>query len=425
MYDNPISHHSILASATPAYLGMLAEHFLNWLGTFGKQPGGGVTRLLYTREWMQAQHGLSQQMNNWGFDTHYDAVGNLFGRIHGSASPDQTILTGSHIDTVSNGGRYDGAYGIVAGMIAMHYLKEAFGSPKRSLEVVSLCEEEGSRFPITYWGSGHVTGFLTLDQAEGITDHDGIELLDAMKHAGFGNSDLSDVRTDIQTFIELHVEQGSVLEEGGYSIGIVEQIVGQKRYRIEVIGEANHAGTTPMHLRKDALLGANAMIYQLFRLIRQMDAPFVATVGRMELEPNISNVIPSKATFTVDIRHPDTEILNQFCMSMLQTFEQIAEDSQVGMNMNVWLDEPSVHMDPNMVQDIERICNEKGITNRRMPSGAGHDSKLFVPHCPTSLLFVPSHRGVSHSPLEYTSPDELGQGIQVLIQLLYKLGYEN
>lgn len=403
----------------------ITEQTLAWLGTFGEQPGGGVTRLLYSPSWLQAQQALAEKMNEWGLDAYFDGVGNLYGRLRGTSEEPGTILTGSHIDTVRNGGRYDGAYGVVAGMLALKELKEKCGPPRRTLEVVSLCEEEGSRFPLTFWGSGSITGVLTEQDAEGIEDPGGTLLLDAMRTAGFGRgSQPSAARRNIDAFIELHVEQGGVLEHADRSIGIVEQIVGQKRYLFEVAGEANHAGTTPMAMRKDALAGANRMIHQLFDAVRSAGPPLVATVGKIQLEPNIPNVIPGKAIFTVDMRHPRAERLDSFGEEINRSFRQIAEQEGLGLQARVWLEGPPVHMNEALADLSERICFEEGISCKRMSSGAGHDAQLFASFCPTALLFVPSAGGISHSPLEYTNSRFLEQGVEVLMKLLHKLAYE-
>ncbi|UUZ81998.1 hydantoinase/carbamoylase family amidase [Paenibacillus sp. P26] len=282
------------------------EELLFWMASYGKQEHGGVTRLLYSEDWLRAQRALALKMEQWGMSASFDQVGNLFGRLEGSDRGKKAVLTGSHIDTVKNGGLYDGAFGIAAGMVALKYLKRHFGTPKRSLEAISLCEEEGDRFPMTYWGSGSITGSRGFEQIAEMTDGDGVPFEEAMKKCGFGKGTYRDSRRDdIAAFIELHVEQGIVLERKNKPIGIVDAIVGQRRYTFQVTGEANHAGTTPMIWRKDAVGGASEMIRRLLNAAQDEGEPMVATVGRIEVEPNVANVIPGKVTFTADIRHPE------------------------------------------------------------------------------------------------------------------------
>lgn len=190
--------------------------YIEWLAQYGASADGGVTRLLYTKEWMDAQLAVKTEMSAFGLETRFDDVGNVFGRLSGTQSPDEVIVTGSHIDTVINGGKYDGAYGVLAAMLAIKRLKETYGAPKKTLEAVSLCEEEGSRFPMTYWGSGNLTGVFSLQDGAEPRDESGVSLQHAMHESGFGKGVFqSAYRTDISAFVELHIEQGKTLEMSG------------------------------------------------------------------------------------------------------------------------------------------------------------------------------------------------------------------
>jgi allantoate deiminase len=401
------------------------EEMVGWLASYGADPEGGVTRLLYTSSWAEAQQALEQKMRESGLETYYDEVGNLYGRLSSNNPEEGTILTGSHVDTVKHGGKYDGAFGILAGLLALRYLKETYGPPRRHLEVVSLCEEEGSRFPLTFWGSTNITGTAPLDKISHIQDTGEIPFIEAMSEAGFGAGHYRNPRReDILSFIELHIEQGPILEREKIPIGIVEQIVGQKRYTIECIGEANHAGTTPMAWRKDALRGSSQMIVTIMESADRIGAPLVATVGKIEVEPNVSNVIPNKVTFTLDIRHPQGDVLDSFCDEAIAACCDIAQDRGLQLKVEKHLDVRPVEMDASLLRRIETICRNLAIPYKLMSSGAGHDAQIMALHYPTSLIFVPSHRGISHNPAEYTSKEDLAAGVQVLIQLLYQLGYE-
>lgn len=397
---------------------------LEELGQIGADPSGGVTRLLYTESWKQAQFWLAERMTEAGLAVRFDRVGNLYGRLEGTSPQASVILTGSHVDTVRSGGKYDGAYGIAAALTAVASLKEQYGRPKRTLEVVSFCEEEGSRFPLAYWGSGRVTGMHPPELADTARDPEGTLLGEAMRESGFGREDQPDpLRSDIGTFIEVHVEQGVILERMKECIGIVETIAGQRRYIVQVEGKTNHAGTTPMSMRQDALSAAAEMIQMLEKAARNAGDPLVATVGRMKIDPNIPNVIAGKVEFSVDIRHLSETMLAGFCEAVLRKFESIAARRGLQLSIQTALQSRPAPMDPLLTGRLETICRERGLSYRRMMSGAGHDAQSFVPVCPTAMLFVPSRDGVSHSPEEYTAPEHLETGASVLAKMLYELAY--
>jgi allantoate deiminase len=404
-----------------------AADLLQWLAQFGAGQGGGVTRLLYTSAWQQAQAALAEKLLSIGLTPYFDDAGNLFGRLAGMY--EGVIVTGSHVDTVTHGGRYDGAYGIVAGVLALAYLKEKFGPPLRSIEVVSFAEEEGSRFPLTFWGSGNIIGRYKTQEPPHLQDAEGITLAEAMHAAGFGQGKALDDRqpyspSSWSAFIELHIEQGSVLEREGRQIGIVQGIVGQRRFTFEVKGEANHAGTTPMSYRKDALCGASEMILAIRDAAVAYGDPMVATVGRLEANPGVSNVVAGSATFTLDVRHPQVEALDEFCSALMEQLKLIAGKSGLSISGSPWMDGAPAMMSAELTDAARQICCSRGFSSRDMYSGAGHDAQLLAPVCPTAMLFVPSRGGISHSPEEYTKPEELAAGIVVLIDLLYLLAYK-
>lgn len=405
-------------------LGQEAVRILTWLGKYGKDPEGGISRFLYRKEWTEAQKALAGFMRQRDFVVRYDEVGNLFGRIEGSSRGQETILTGSHIDTVKNGGIYDGQFGIVAGILAMMYLRKHYGQPLRSLEVVSMAEEEGSRFPYAFWGSKNMLGIAKREDVENITDFDGIHFVDAMSKAGFAfRSENTPVRQDIKAFLETHIEQGGVLEREKKSVGIVEHIVGQRRFTIELTGEANHAGTTPMSYRHDALYAGSRVVCAIIEAANRYGDPLVATVGKLEVTPNIVNVVPGKVLFTLDIRHTDKKILLRFTDDVMKLIGKIAQEVGVEVHTDLWMDADPVPMDAKLVQILRAQCEKQGLSYRMMHSGAGHDSQVIAPVIPTAMLFVPSHNGISHSPLEYTRPEDLAEGIRALASALYELAY--
>lgn len=401
------------------------EHLITWLASFGGSGEGGVTRFLYSKPWLEAQHALKEKMTDWGMEAYFDDSGNLFGRIAGTKNMSGAILTGSHIDTVTNGGRFDGAYGILASLIAVKQLRDAYGAPKTSIEVVSLCEEEGSRFPLTFWGSGNLTGLFDCRKAPAVYDRDGVSIEGAMKRCGFGKGRYrKPFRHDAKCFIELHIEQGGILEASGRQIGIVTDIVGQRRYTIILKGESNHAGTTPMNMRKDAVAMMSLCISCLMKKAKAADPFLTATVGQLEAKPNVPNVIPGEAVFSLDLRHHNETVLDQFSEDLFADFAKLSEESGVQISVQQTTDVKPVKMDPELTRLSKQSAENINVSYREMISGAGHDAQIFGRHCPTSLLFVPSRNGVSHSPEEWTKPEDLISGIKVLSNLLYTLAYE-
>ncbi|MFF2446694.1 allantoate deiminase [Neobacillus sp. NPDC058068] len=397
---------------------------LEWLGEFGEDPAGGVSRLLYSKEWTQAQHALKGWIEEEGLEAGFDEIGNLFGTLKGK-NTNETVLTGSHVDTVKNGGLYDGAYGVVAGILALKYLKQKYGQPLRNIEVVSMAEEEGSRFPYAFWGSKNIVGLAKREDVETITDFDGIPFVEAMKESGFNFKDDSKApRNDLKAFVELHVEQGSVLETEKIPVAVVNNIVGQRRFTVEVNGEANHAGTTPMGYRKDALYAASQMVFEMITMAREAGDPLVTTVGKIEAQPNIVNVVPGKAIFTIDVRHTEKEALVSFTDQITARMNEISKEHGVETTIDMWMDADPVPMDTTVVELIENQFKENGLNFKVMHSGAGHDSQIFAPFVPTAMLFVPSHKGISHNPAEYTEPSDLAEGVKGLIGALYELGYK-
>lgn len=398
--------------------------FIEVLSEYGKTEEGGINRVLYSQPWIDAQKALKDICKKKEFESYYDEVGNLFVRLEGTEFKDETILTGSHIDTVVNGGKLDGQLGIVAGVLAMEYLKTKYGDPLRNIEMVSMVEEEGSRFPFTFWGSKNIVGCMSEEEVKDLKDEDGIDLARAMKTAGFRFKDKTNIRNDIKAFIELHIEQGGVLEIEKKSIGIVEHIVGQKRFLVEVKGEANHAGTTPMGYRRDSLHGASRMISKIMELAKSYGDPLVATVGRLDVSPNTSNVVPGKVIFSIDLRHTQKDTADKFVEEMKLNLKEIAKEMDLDLNIDNYMNGVPVSMDKDLVNIIKTQAEENNLNYKLMHSGAGHDAQIFATHVPTALIFVPSHKGISHNPLEFTETKDLVEGVKVLIKTLYELAYK-
>lgn len=394
--------------------GSRLEQRLDELYAIGAQPDGGTFRGLYDAAWAEAGERVERWMNSAGLTTHRDAVGNIWGRVEGSENG-KSVVTGSHIDTVRRGGRLDGALGIVAGLTAVETLIKEKGTPKRTLEVVAICEEEGSRFNTNFWGSRAITGAITRVDSEIAT---------AMRERGLDPARISNAaRDDIATFVELHIEQGAVLDSMGGALAVVGAIVGTAHLEVTVTGRPDHAGTTPMDLRHDALAGTAAMLQAIESVARSLGPPAVATVGKIHAEPDQVNVTPGRVVFTIDVRHADLSarrVLEQRIRSLCAT---IASERGLALGIHVLQEQPPTPMDAEVRALLHRAAKECRSDAADMVSGAGHDAQILAARCKVGMLFVPSIGGRSHCPEEATKPEHLKLGTEVLARALELLAY--
>ncbi len=392
----------------------LLERRLDELYAIRAEPDGGAYRPLYGGAWATAVERVERWLKDAGLKTRRDAVGNLWGRAEGT-DKGKSIVTGSHIDTVRRGGRLDGALGIVAGLTAVEALLEEKGKPRRSLEVVAICEEEGSRFATNFWGSRAIVGAIHAPDAA---------MAEAMRERGLDPATVaSAARDDIDTFVELHIEQGAVLESANVPVAIVKAIVGTAHLEVTVTGRPDHAGTTPMDLRLDALAGAAAMVQAIESIAKSLGKPAVATVGKLEVEPDQINVVPGKVVFTVDLRHSDLggrRALEERIRSLCAT---ISQERRLGLAIRTLQEKPPVAMDPDVRALLARAAKECGVQAAEMVSGAGHDAQILAARCKVGMLFVPSVGGRSHCPEEHTDPGHLELGARVLVRALELLAY--
>jgi len=389
------------------------EQRLDELYAIGAQRDGGAYRGLYDDAWAQALDLVERWFKDAGLKTRRDAVGNLWGRADG-ANKGKAVVTGSHIDTVRRGGRLDGALGIVAGLTAVESLLKD-GPPQRTLEVVAICEEEGSRFNTNFWGSRAIVGAL-----DRVPD----DIAAAMRARGLDAARVSSAaRDDIDTFIELHIEQGAVLESTGTPLAVVSAIVGTAHLEVTVTGRPDHAGTTPMTLRRDALAAAAAMIQAVESIARALGPPAVATVGRIRIEPDQMNVVPGRCVFTVDLRHADLGARRALEQRVRSLCETIASERSLGLEMRVLQEKPPVAMHPDVRSLLARAARESGGHATELVSGAGHDAQVLAARCKVGMLFVPSIGGRSHCPEESTKPEYLELGSRVLRKALQIIAY--
>ncbi len=405
-------------------VGKVLKREIDALSAIGSDPSGGMTRLLYSESWLEAQKYVENYLDKVGMDTYYDEIGNLFGRIEGQKHPDETILVGSHIDTVVNGGNLDGQYGVITAYLATQRLIEEHGQPDRSIEVISMAEEEGSRFPYAFWGSKNFVRTADKSDVENAKDSQGYKFVDAMRESGFDFRTSDEKREDIKAFLEIHIEQGNVLEKEEKQVGIVTSIVGQQRYTVTLKGAANHAGTTPMGYRKDAVHAFSKICVEAIDKAKNEGDPLVLTFGRVDPKPNTVNVVPGEVTFSIDCRHTDEEALRVFTNNLVADIKRTVDEMDMDVEIDHWMDESPVPMDETIIELLKEAADEGGYKYKVMHSGAGHDAQIIAPHYPTGLVFVPSIDGISHNPAESTKLVDLVEGVKMFADALYKLAYD-
>jgi len=354
------------------------------------------------------------------FDAFTDAAGNFFLRLSG-ADPDlPPVLTGSHIDSQPTGGRFDGIFGVLAGLEALEAMRDTGWIPPRSVEVVGWMNEEGSRFAPGMMGSEAFTGVRPLDEILATCDNDGVSVRDALKtvNAAVPLPELP-LRRPLAAYVEAHIEQGPVLEQRGIAIGRVTGIQGKQTYRVTVTGEEAHAGTKPMAERRDALIAALAMVQVLHRLCSEADPAVMFTVGRFEVAPNAPSVVPARVIFSIDLRHPDTDLMRRLGNCFAELCRKAAGPCEVKLEGLV--DTPSMTFDAGIGARITAAAEALGNNVMDLPSAAGHDARHLASITPSGMIFIPSRGGISHHESEWSEPAQLAAGTRVLAAVLADL----
>ena len=395
---------------------------LDTLSAIGATPEGGVRRLALSDADKEGRDLVTGWMKELGLSVRIDRIGNIIGTRAGQENL-APVMTGSHIDTVFNGGNLDGNLGVLAGLEVIETLNEASIETSRPLAVAVFTNEEGARFQPDMMGSLVYAGGYELEKALNTQDDQGVLLGDELRLIGYAG-DMPCGETIPSAFVELHIEQGPILEREGITLGVVENLQGISWTEVIFSGQANHAGTTPMHLRRDAGYCAGALTAFVHEMAKQIGGAQVATVGVIELEPNIINVVPSRARVTVDLRNPDNARLIA-AENRLQDFLSDlskAEDVEVQTNSLARFD--PVQFDDDIAERIEDHARALGHSCRRMTSGAGHDAQMMSRICPTAMIFTPSVNGVSHNPAEATAAEDIMAGANVLLHTLLDLTKE-
>jgi allantoate deiminase len=382
--------------------------------------GTGVTRFAWSPEIAAASRWLVAELDAIGLDATIDPAGNVIGRWDAGSGP--AVAVGSHLDTVPRGGRFDGALGVISGLEAIRRLKASGFIPARPLWLMSFTDEEGARFGTSMLGSRAFVG-EPLDELADRRDADGIALRDAMAGAGFDFERLPEARgiDAVGAYVELHIEQGRVLEHARASVGIVTGLAGILGVRVVFSGRADHAGTTPMNDRRDALAGAARVALAVREMAAGERSLMRATVGKIAVEPGGFNVIPARCEFTVDLRAVGAEAFADAERRVFALLERVADEEGLGVEHATFHRQPPHDSDAEILDALRAAARAAGIEAVELASGAGHDAMVLGRHVPTGMVFVPSRGGLSHTPDEYTSPEDCEAGVQVLAHALATL----
>lgn len=386
------------------------------LAAIGADPGGGITRYAFSPEERAAKDLVGDMLRAAGLSTFEDAAGNLFGRLEGAEADAPALIVGSHIDTVPNGGMFDGALGVMAAVECVHAIAASGTTIRHPIEVVAFTDEEGARFRRGVFGSKAFTGVDVSPWAQ-LRDVWGQDARSVMAAGGVDADRLSDAEREPATvlaFLELHIEQGEVLSSQGERVGIVEGIVGIRRLVVRFDGVANHAGTTPMAMRRDALLAGAELALATEAIAVAAGAGAVGTVGTFEVTPGAANVIPGSTELNVEFRALDPDVLARCIVDARERARGIASTRQLAVELEETVDTPPVMMDSRLVDRLVRAARASNTSVLRMPSGAGHDAMILAQRYPTAMLFVPSRDGISHNPAEWTDWDDIGPATQLL-----------
>ena len=393
------------------------------LAEIGPIEGGGNNRLALTDADRAGRDLVITWMRDLGLAVTIDTIGNVVAAMTdvGEGPP---VMMGSHIDTVATGGKYDGNLGVLAALEVIETVMERGLDLDRPLAAAFFTNEEGSRFPPDMMGSLCYTGGLTVEEAMSATDADGLSVGDELARIGYSGPTPCPGPVP-HAFVELHIEQGPVLERNGVRIGAVEGVQGISWTEITLTGQSNHAGTTPMSMRRDAGLAAGEVVVAVRRIATEMGGTQVGTVGALRLHPDLVNVVAARAKLIVDLRNTDDGDLQTAERRLLAELKQIAESEGVSVDTK-WVArfEPVV-FDPRVVSLVESTAESLGLSVQRMPSGAGHDAQILADVCPSGMVFVPSVKGISHNPAEHTEPDDLTAGANVLLNTVVALARDH
>lgn len=413
-------------SAEPAPLRVDADRLigrLRELGQVGAIDGGGCARLALTDADREGRDLVAMWMRDAGLEVAVDAIGNVVATRPGR-EPGPPVMCGSHVDTVATGGIYDGNLGVLAGLEVLETLNDGDIVTRRPVAVAFFTDEEGSRFAPDMLGSLVYAGGLGVEEAHDIVSIDGARLGDELERIGYlGPTPCPGLVP--HAYVELHIEQGPVLDRAGEVVGAVTGIQGISWQELVITGQANHAGTTPMEYRHDAGYAAAGVVTFVRRMVGEMGGRQVGTVGRLRLRPDLVNVVAARAVLTVDLRNTDEALLQEAERRLEVYLAELAAAEGVRIDRRPLARFEPVDFDPRIISLVEATAGSLGYSTRRLPAGAGHDAQMLARLCPAGMIFVPSVNGVSHNPAEFTEPEHLVAGANILLRMLVRLAEED
>lgn len=391
------------------------------LGNIGITEGEGPSRVAASDEDKEGRDFVVNLMKDSGLEVKIDRIGNIFGIWEDQKNKNEkALMLGSHIDSVINAGIFDGCYGVLAAIEVVRTLKDKEFIPKRPIVIGAFTNEEGIRYQPDMMGSLVYAGGMDVDEVLKVEGIDGTILGEELKRIGYeGTEEPGFIKP--YAYVELHVEQGPILDKEEISVGVVENLQGISWQEVTIIGEANHAGTTPTYLRKDAGLAAAKINYYLRERALQSQGTTVATVGMINFQPNSINVIPSKVSFTIDLRNPDDETLKEEEKKLKEYMENLAKEDKVQISSEQLVRFNPVKFNEEIVNLVEKSAETRGLTHKRMTSGAGHDAQMISRIADVGMIFVPSVGGISHNPNEKTEEKDLIAGANILLDVVKEL----
>ncbi|HWO96647.1 MAG TPA: Zn-dependent hydrolase [Bacillus sp. (in: firmicutes)] len=391
---------------------------LELFANYGRTENNGVTRLSLSEEDRLVRDYFRSCCEELGMSVKIDDMGCMYATLEGIENK-PPIVIGSHLDTVKKGGRFDGVLGVVAGLEVVRTLVENDIKPQIPVTIVNITNEEGARFEPSMMASGVLSGKFEKTAMLKKTDSDGITFEEALHSIGYAGEAANRLK-EATAFLELHIEQGPILERESLSIGVVECVVGMACYEIEITGESDHAGTTPMDMRKDALFAANNLIVEARKKLGALDDELVYTIGRVNVSPNIHTVIPNKVVFTLEARHKDPEIIRTV-EEIIQGLPQSASNEGCEIKATKLWGRDTVWFEKDLCNLFEQSAESLGYSHKRMVSGAGHDAQFIASFIPSAMLFVPSINGKSHCEEELTTWEDCEKGVNVLLDTVLTL----
>ena len=401
---------------------------LETFSAIGGDGKGGVTRLAFTPPDRSARRLFQEKLAQAGLIVRVDAIGNVFGRRGGREAGLPPVLLGSHLDSVPEGGRFDGTLGVLSALEAIRMLHDGRVETRRPIEVVCFAAEESSRFGSGTIGSKAVVGKLRPDMLEGLRDAEGRTLAEVLRECGLSPDRLGDVRRQpgaYHAYLELHLEQGAVLEHAGIPVGLVTGIAAPTRFRVTYTGRADHSGATPMGLRRDALVAGAELVLAVRRIVLGHGSPTsVGTVGVLRVQPGAMNVIPGQASLGIDLRDIDAEAKGRVAKKVAAAARRIARKWKAEVSIETVTDESPVPLPERIRQIGAAACRACGVPCMELPSGAGHDAMYLAEIADTGMIFVRCREGISHNPAEFVDPQDAAAGAAVLAETALRLADE-